>query len=184
MGRVIRGQRKGRGSIFKSHNTHRKGAAALRVLDAAERNGYIKGVVNEIIHDPGRGAPLARVPTSARLCSVTPRHVQHSSSSSETSCGMQVAFRNPIKYKQDKELFIAPEGLYSGQVLLVPQCVADAYHCIITSQIAEQSKVCSACKLAEQMNLSIATPSTGISTGSLQCSSSTVARRQLCPLAM
>lgn len=61
MGRVIRGQRKGRGSIFKSHNTHRKGAAALRVLDAAERNGYIKGVVDEIIHDPGRGAPLAKV---------------------------------------------------------------------------------------------------------------------------
>lgn len=63
MGRVIRGQRKGRGSIFKSHNTHRKGAAALRVLDAAERNGYIKGVVDEIIHDPGRGAPLAKVNT-------------------------------------------------------------------------------------------------------------------------
>ena len=61
MGRVIRGQRKGRGSIFRSHNTHRKGAAALRVLDAAERNGYIKGVVDEIIHDPGRGAPLAKV---------------------------------------------------------------------------------------------------------------------------
>lgn len=31
---------------------------------------------------------------------------------------MQVRFRNPIKYKQDKEMFIAPEGLYSGQVQL------------------------------------------------------------------
>lgn len=61
MGRVIRAQRKGRGSVFKSHNTHRKGAAKLRVLDAAERNGYMKGVISEIIHDPGRGAPLARV---------------------------------------------------------------------------------------------------------------------------
>ena len=66
MGRVIRGQRKGRGSIFKSHNTHRKGAAALRVLDAAERNGFIKGVVSEIIHDPGRGAPLAKVSDLSR----------------------------------------------------------------------------------------------------------------------
>ena len=65
MGRVIRGQRKGRGSVFKSHNTHRKGAAALRVLDAAERNGYIKGVVDEIIHDPGRGAPLDKVNAAA-----------------------------------------------------------------------------------------------------------------------
>lgn len=61
MGRVIRSQRKGRGSIFTSHTTHRKGAAKHRVLDSAERNGYIKGVVTEILHDSGRGAPLARV---------------------------------------------------------------------------------------------------------------------------
>lgn len=63
MGRVIRSQRKGRGSVFTSHTTHRKGPARHRTLDAAERNGYIKGVVSEIIHDPGRGAPLARVRT-------------------------------------------------------------------------------------------------------------------------
>lgn len=61
MGRVIRGQRKGAGSVFKSHNTHRKGAAKLRTLDASERHGYVKGVVTEVIHDSGRGAPLARV---------------------------------------------------------------------------------------------------------------------------
>ncbi len=65
MGRVIRSQRKGRGSIFTSHTTHRKGAAKHRVLDAAERNGYIKGVVTEILHDSARGAPLARVSASA-----------------------------------------------------------------------------------------------------------------------
>ena len=29
--------------------------------DYAERHGYIKGVVTDIIHDPGRGAPLAKV---------------------------------------------------------------------------------------------------------------------------
>ena len=116
MGRVIRGQRKGRGSIFRSHNTHRQGAAALRVLDAAERNGYIKGVVDEIIHDPGRGAPLAKVNTL---------HTQGNSSKglqaslfTMVETLMQVRFRNPIKYKQDKEMFIAPEGLYSGQVQL------------------------------------------------------------------
>jgi ribosomal protein L2 len=65
MGRVIRGQRKGAGSVFKSHNTHRKGAAKIRKLDAAEKNGYVKGVVSEILHDPGRGAPLARVRSGA-----------------------------------------------------------------------------------------------------------------------
>ena len=61
MGRVIRSQRKGRGSVFVSHTTHRKGPARHRKLDAAERNGYIKGLVADIIHDSGRGAPLARV---------------------------------------------------------------------------------------------------------------------------
>ncbi len=135
MGRVIRGQRKGRGSIFKSHNTHRKGAAALRVLDAAERNGYIKGVVDEIIHDPGRGAPLAKVISgcSQHLCRAEPgsaaivvlgsfTHRQHQ----QHVGGLQVRFRNPIKYKQDKEMFIAPEGLYSGQVL----CFLSSKHAI------------------------------------------------------
>ena len=61
MGRVIRAQRKGAGSVFTSHTRLRKGPAKHRTLDAAERNGYIKGVVSEIIHDSGRGAPLARV---------------------------------------------------------------------------------------------------------------------------
>jgi len=88
MGRVIRAQRKGAGGVFKSHNKHRKGAAKFRVLDFAERHGYIKGVVKEIVHDPGRGAPLARV-----------------------------AFRNPYKYKMNKQNFIAVEGLYSGQFI-------------------------------------------------------------------
>lgn len=42
--------------------------------------------LQDIIHDPGRGAPLA-----------------------------VVHFRDPYKFKTRKELFIAPEGLYTGQ---------------------------------------------------------------------
>lgn len=42
----------------------------------------------DIIHDPGRGAPLA-----------------------------VVHFRDPYKFKVRKELFIAPEGMYTGQFL-------------------------------------------------------------------
>ena len=61
MGRVIRAQRKGAGSVFVAHTKNRKGAARLRAVDYAERNGYIKGVIKDIIHDPGRGAPLAIV---------------------------------------------------------------------------------------------------------------------------
>ncbi|CUM50342.1 unnamed protein product [Debaryomyces tyrocola] len=59
--KVIRNQRKGAGSIFTSHTRLRKGAAKLRTLDYAERHGYIRGIVKQIIHDPGRGAPLAKV---------------------------------------------------------------------------------------------------------------------------
>ncbi|XP_022714506.1 60S ribosomal protein L8-3-like [Durio zibethinus] len=86
MGRVIRAQRKGVGSVFKAHTHHRKGPARFRSLDFGERNGYLKGVLTEVIHDPGRGAPLARV-----------------------------VFRHPFRYKKQKELFVAAEGMYTGQ---------------------------------------------------------------------
>lgn len=89
MGRVIRGQRKGRqGGVFKSHTKHRIGEAKYRALDYAERHGYIKGVVKAIVHDPGRGAPIAKV-----------------------------VFRNPYKYQQVSQNFIAAEGLYTGQFI-------------------------------------------------------------------
>ena len=61
MGRVIRAQRKGRGGIFSARTHKRKGAPKLRRLDYGERKGYLRGVVTDIIHDPGRGAPLAVV---------------------------------------------------------------------------------------------------------------------------
>jgi len=86
MGRVIRAQRKGAGSVFKSINKHRKGPAKFRVIDYAERNGFIRGIVKDIIHDPGRGAPLA-----------------------------VVHFRDPYKFRVNKELMIAAEGMHTGQ---------------------------------------------------------------------
>ena len=43
--------------------------------------------MKEIIHDPGRGAPLAKV-----------------------------VFRDPYRYKLHTETFIANEGMYTGQV--------------------------------------------------------------------
>jgi large subunit ribosomal protein L8e len=86
MGKPIRVQRKGKGSVFVSHTKHRKGPVRFRPLDYAERQGYVKGVVKEIIHDPGRGAPVARV-----------------------------HFKNQIHYQKDHELMIAVEGMYTGQ---------------------------------------------------------------------
>ena len=44
--------------------------------------------MKDIIHDPGRGAPLARV-----------------------------VFRDPYRYKLRKETFIATEGMYTGQFI-------------------------------------------------------------------
>jgi large subunit ribosomal protein L8e len=49
---------------------------------------YIKGVVRDIMHDPGRGAPLAKV-----------------------------VFRDCYRYKQRTEYFIAVEGMYTGQFI-------------------------------------------------------------------
>jgi len=69
-----------------SHHSKRVAPAQFRTLDFTEREGYTRGVVKEIIHDPGRGAPLARV-----------------------------VFRDPYRYRQRTEYFIAVEGLYTGQ---------------------------------------------------------------------
>jgi len=88
MGRVLRAQRKGNGGIFSANTCKRKGPAKLRVLDYAERNGYVKGVVKQILHDPGRGAPLALV-----------------------------HFRDVYKYRLKKELMVAAEGMYTGQFI-------------------------------------------------------------------
>merc|ERR1712028_70368 len=68
------------------HSTHRVAPAKFRVLDYVERQGYVKGVVKDILHDPGRGAPLAKV-----------------------------VFRDTYRYKQRVEYFIAVEGMYTGQ---------------------------------------------------------------------
>ena len=86
MGKITRSQRKGAGPGFEAHTTHRIGAAKLRKLDFHERRGYIRGVVQEIAHDSGRGAPLA-----------------------------VVSFRHPYRHRRITERFIAAEGMYSGQ---------------------------------------------------------------------
>jgi ribosomal protein L2 len=63
-----------------------KGKNISIVLTTLHR--YVRGVVKEIIHDPGRGAPLARV-----------------------------VFRDPYRYRQRTEYFVAVEGLFTGQYI-------------------------------------------------------------------
>jgi large subunit ribosomal protein L8e len=88
MGKYIQAQRKGKSSVFKAHTRTRKGPTKLRVLDYSERNGYVRGVVKEIIHDPGRGAPMAKI-----------------------------QFPNAYRFKRDNELWVACEGMYTGQFI-------------------------------------------------------------------
>jgi large subunit ribosomal protein L8e len=79
-------QRHGGSTVFKAHTSKRVAPARFRTLDYAERHGYIKGVVKDIMHDPGRGAPLAKV-----------------------------VFKDPYRYKKRTEYFIAVEGMHTGQ---------------------------------------------------------------------
>ena len=89
MGRVIRAQRRGAlGSCFNAATTHKKGVAKLRKFDYAEKNGFVKGVITQIAHDPGRGAPV-----------------------------MKVKFRDPYRNKAVFETMVAPEGVYGGQFI-------------------------------------------------------------------
>ncbi len=68
MGRVIRTQRKGGSIIFQSKTRLKKHPAKHRVLDYAERNGYVKGVVRNITHESGRGACVLRAPFIFARC--------------------------------------------------------------------------------------------------------------------
>ena len=71
-----------------AHTRLNKAPAKFRTLDFSERHGYVRGVVKEIVHDPGRGAPLAKV-----------------------------VFRNPYRFQLRTETFIANEGMYTGQFI-------------------------------------------------------------------
>ncbi|KAG2378585.1 hypothetical protein C9374_008224 [Naegleria lovaniensis] len=87
MGKRIRAQRKGNGAgPYKTRSIHKIAKPQYRKWDFSEREGFMKGVVRQILHEPGRGAPLA-----------------------------EVVFRDPLKPKKDIQHFLAPEGLYTGQ---------------------------------------------------------------------
>jgi large subunit ribosomal protein L8e len=60
----------------------------MRPLDFAEKQGFIKGVVKSIMHEPGRGAPLAKV-----------------------------QFADPYRYQRNNHLVCAAEGMYTGQFI-------------------------------------------------------------------
>jgi len=129
MGRVIRGQRKGAGGIFKSFTRLRKAASKLRSLDSHERKKYVKGKVVDIIHDSGRGAPLAKI-----------------------------QFYDERKYRKHIEHVVAVEGMFSGQFVFfgskadikVGNCLPlgdmpeGTWVCNIEEQVGDRGKICKA----------------------------------------
>jgi large subunit ribosomal protein L8e len=114
MGHIIRAQRKGNGNVFKAHTHHRKGAAKFRPLDTAERSSQVVGVVKDIIHDPGRGAPLT-----------------------------QLVFKKSDGAGLERSLVIAPEGVHSGQVVQCgPLATLHVGNILPVGQIPEGAEVC------------------------------------------
>ncbi len=62
MGKRIRVQRRGRGgSAFRAATHKRVAAAQYPPLSKTEIEGSIQGRVEEIVHEPGRGSPLALI---------------------------------------------------------------------------------------------------------------------------
>ena len=62
MGKRIIVRRRGRGtSIFKSPTHKRVGNASIPPLDARELDENFMGEVKNLIHDPGKGVPLAHI---------------------------------------------------------------------------------------------------------------------------
>src|SRR5512137_1447561 len=62
MGKRLISQRRGRGTPTYRSASHRfKGKIEYRSYDALEKEGSLKGKIADIIHDPGRSAPVALV---------------------------------------------------------------------------------------------------------------------------
>jgi len=62
MGKRIRVQRRGRGgSVFRAHIYRRVAPASYPPLMTTETTGRVDGTVVDIMHEPGRGSPLALV---------------------------------------------------------------------------------------------------------------------------
>lgn len=92
MGKRIRVQRRGRGSsTFRASSHKRVAPAHYPPASNEERKGVIQGKISEILHDPGRGAPLAsvRLETGETFYTVVPEGVYEGQ---PTQIGSRAAF--------------------------------------------------------------------------------------------
>jgi large subunit ribosomal protein L2 len=77
MGKRIRAQRRGRGTPTFRASTHKRVAPVKYPSASKELEGVVRGKVKELVHDPGRGAPLAcvRLETGESFHTVVPEGV-------------------------------------------------------------------------------------------------------------
>lgn len=78
MGKRIRVQRRGRGSSTFTASTHKRVAPVqYPPMSNKQQEGVIQGQVKDIVHDPGRGAPMAsiKLETGETYYSVVPEGV-------------------------------------------------------------------------------------------------------------
>jgi large subunit ribosomal protein L2 len=62
MGKRITAQRRGKGtSVYRAPSHRYRGEVKYRKVDDKEREGVVKGVVLDVLHDPARSAPLIKV---------------------------------------------------------------------------------------------------------------------------
>ncbi|MEG3224045.1 MAG: 50S ribosomal protein L2 [Methanobacteriales archaeon Met13] len=106
MGKRLIIQRRGRGTPTYRSASHRfKGKIAYRSLDELEKEGSLKGIVADIIHDPGRSAPVALIKfeNGEKQLILAPESIRIND---EVACGISA----PISPGNSLPLAEIPEG--------------------------------------------------------------------------
>ena len=106
MGKRLIIQRRGRGTpTYKSASHRFRGKIAYRSYDDLEKEGCLKGTVKDIIHDPGRTAPVALVKfeNDEKSLILAPEGIQIGD---EVACGISA----PITPGNSLPLAEIPEG--------------------------------------------------------------------------
>lgn len=108
MGKRLIHQRRGRGTpVYRSASHRFKGKIQYRNLDKIEKKGSLKGEVVDIMHDPGRTAPVAKVKFENKesMFVLAPETIQIGD---EIACGISA----PISPGNSLPLAQIPEGTH------------------------------------------------------------------------
>lgn len=116
MGKRIRVQRRGRGSsTFRASSHKRVAPAHYPPTSKEEKGGVIQGQISEILHEPGRGSPLAsvRLETGESFYTVVPEGIYEGQST-------QIGSKASIDVGNILPLGSIPEGTMICNIELSP----------------------------------------------------------------